>query len=135
MNCLCDLTQFFIYIDITTCPSSTDLAKMFIKHVIMTFDMVAVIVVDANSLFLKDFEKMCTILCIHFWQLSQGNHKGNSSERFLNKNQAIRGNDRGTHKYFLENAKTTQFAWNSVQSITLISLGLFLPLVENSSFH
>ena len=89
---------------------------MAIEHVIMTFNMVAVTVVDVNSLFLKDFEKICTILCIHFCPLYRDKHKGNNTERshrFLNKTQTIGGNDRGTQKCFLKNAKTTQFAWNS----------------------
>ena len=33
--------------------------------------------------------------------------------RFLNKTQAIAGTDRGTHSAILQNAKTSQYAWNS----------------------
>ena len=77
---------------------------------------IAVIVVDADSLFFNDFQNMCTILQIHFWTLSWGNHKGNITlqyHRFLNKTHKIWGNNCGTYQWFLENAKTTQFAWNS----------------------
>ena len=45
-----------------------------------------------------------------------GYHRGLSVERyhrFLNKTQAIVGNNRGTHKVFIQNAKTSQYAWNS----------------------
>ena len=116
LNTLCDLTQFVVCMDVTACQTSSHLAIVFTREVIMTFGMVAVLVVDADSKFLKDFEIMCQILRIHLWPLSRGNHKGNSVERFhrfLNKTQTIRGNDRGTHQIFFENAKTTQFAWNS----------------------
>ena len=33
--------------------------------------------------------------------------------RFLNKTQTIVGQDRGTHHSFIENYKTSQYAWNS----------------------
>ena len=48
--------------------------------------------------------------------MSRGNHKGNSVEhynRFLNKTQTFNGNDRGTNTCYIENAKTSQYAWNS----------------------
>ena len=59
---------------------------------------------------------MCEILKITLWPLSWGNHKGNSVERyhrFLNKTQTIIGQDRGTHHTFVQNVKTSQYAWNS----------------------
>ena len=46
----------------------------------------------------------------------RGNHKGLSVERyrrFLNKTQAIAGEEKGTRFLFTENYKTSQCAWNS----------------------
>ena len=59
---------------------------------------------------------MCTKLGITYWYLSRGNHRGSSVKRyhrFINKAQEIAGNNRGTHKVYLQNAKTSQYAWNS----------------------
>ena len=67
-------------------------------------------------MFKATFQEMCTRLKITLWTLSRGNHKGNSAERyhqFLDKTQAIARNDRGTHKVFIRNAKTSQYAWSS----------------------
>ena len=78
--------------------------------------MVAVVVVDADSKFLHLFKNMCQQLDFIFWPLSRGNHKGNSVEKYhrlLNKTQTIVGADMGTHFSFIENSKTSQYAWNS----------------------
>ena len=59
---------------------------------------------------------MCTPLKLNFWPLSHKNHKGLSVERyhrFLKKTHTIVSQDRGTHHSFLENHKTSQYAWNS----------------------
>ena len=51
-----------------------------------------------------------------FWNLALGNHKGNSVEKyhwFLNKTQDIVGKDHGSHGVFIQNAKTSQCAWES----------------------
>ena len=64
------------------------------EQVILTFGMVAVVVVDTDSRFRSTFEAMCKLLKLIFWPLSRGNHKGNSVERyhrFLNKTQTISG--------------------------------------------
>ena len=58
---------------------------------------------------------MCTTLGIIYWPLARGNHKGISIEKyhcFLNKTQAIAGQDRRTHDVFLHNTKTSQYACN-----------------------
>ena len=58
---------------------------------------------------------MCKHLKLTYWALSRGNHKGMSVEhyhRFLNKTQAIMGNDKNTHLTYLQNANTSQYAWN-----------------------
>ena len=80
--------------------------------------MVAVVVVDANSLFRSTFEAIYKLLKLKFWPLSRGKHRGNSIERyhrFLNKNQTISGQDRGTHEVFHQNIKTSQYIWNSAR--------------------
>ena len=84
------------------------------EQVILTFGMVTVVSVDADSRFRSTFEAMCKLLKLTFWPLSRRNHKGNSVERyhrFLNK--TISGQDRGTHEVFHQNIKTSQYAWNS----------------------
>jgi len=78
--------------------------------------MCSVVVVDDGSTFKHVFKLMCEALSIIYWCLSRGNHRGNSVERyhrFLNKTQAIAGNDRGTHQVYIQNAQTSQYAWNS----------------------
>ena len=53
---------------------------------------------------------------INHWCISRGNHRSNSVERyhrFLNKTQVINGNSRGTHDIYIQNAKTSQYTWNS----------------------
>ena len=92
------------------------LGKLFLENVVFTFGMVSVVVVDAESKFLGMFEEMCKAFGFKFWALSRGNHKGNRVEkyhRFLNKTQTIVGQERGTHLSFIENCKTSQYAWNS----------------------
>ena len=115
MNAMCDLTQFVVS-TLVDDATSENLARLFMENVVLSFGMVAVVVVDADSKFLNDFKTMCDVLKITFWPLSRGNHKGNSVERyhrFLNKTQTIVGQDRGTHHTFLQNMKTSQYAWNS----------------------
>ena len=85
-------------------------------NVVLTFGICSVVVVDSDSKFMDVFEEMCSKLNIVFWSLSRGNHKGLSVERyhrFLNKTQTIAGNERGTHLTILQNAKLSQYAWNS----------------------
>lgn len=115
LNCMCDLTQFVVS-EITESPNASILAKTFMDHVILTFGICSVIVVDADSKFKDVFKEMCKKLNIHFWPLSRGNNKGLIVEkyhRFLNKTQTIAGNERGTHLTILQNAKLSQYAWNS----------------------
>ena len=70
--------------------------------------MVAVEVIYAESRFRGAFGSMCKCLQIKFWPLSHGRHKGNSVEKyhqFLNKKQAIAGQDSGSHDVFIRNRK------------------------------
>ena len=115
MNAMCDLTQFVVS-SATENPTAESLAQTFMEDVVLTFGMVAVVVVDADSKFLREFEEMCKALKMVFWPLARGNHKAMRVEcyhRFLNKTQTIVGQDRGTHETFVQNAKTSQYAWNS----------------------
>ena len=115
LNCMCDLTQFVVC-TVVTDPDSAYLAKVFMESVVLSFGMVAVVVVDADSKFRGVFEELCNILKLVFWPLARGNHKGLSVERFhrfFNKTQTICGNDRCTHESFTTNIKTSQYAWNS----------------------
>ena len=115
MNTMCDLTKFVVSILVEEATSEM-LGKLFMEQAVFTFGMVAVVVMDADSNFLGLFEEMCRALGLKCWPLSRGNHKGNSVEkyqRFLDKTQTIVGEDRGTHHSFIENSKTSQYAWNS----------------------
>ena len=105
INAMCDLNQFVVS-TVTYDVRSHVLAKIFMEEVILSFCMVPVVVVDADSRFLSAFEEACKILKIKFWPLARSNHKGLSVERyhrFLNKTQAIVGQDRGTQKVFEQN--------------------------------
>jgi hypothetical protein len=115
LNSMCDLTQFVIS-TVTYNTTALELSQLFMSNVVLSFGMCAVIVVDEGSNFKGVFQEMCSILKITCWPLARGNHKGLSVERyhrFLNKTQAIAGNDRGTHETFVQNSKTSQYAWNS----------------------
>ena len=62
------------------------------------------------------FEQMCKTLGFTFWPLSRGDYKALSIERyyrFLNETQTIVGQNCWTYQIFLENCKTSQYAWNS----------------------
>ena len=115
MNSMCDISQFVVS-SATTDITAANLAQLFMKDVVLSFGMCSVVVVDDGSTFKHVFKLMCNALSITYWCLSRGNHRGNSVERyhrFLNKTQAIAGNDRGTHQVYIQNAKTSQYAWNS----------------------
>jgi hypothetical protein len=115
MNTMCDMSQFVVS-SITFDITALQLSQLFMSDVVLTFGMCAVLVVDEGSSFKSVFQEMCSILKITCWPLARGNHKGLGVEkyhRFLNKTQAIAGNDRGTHETFVQNAKTSQYAWNS----------------------
>ena len=78
--------------------------------------MVVIIVVYAECWFKIVFKYMCAALGIIYWPLARGNHKGINIEKyhlFLKKTQSISGQDRVTHEVFLQNKKTSQYAWNS----------------------
>ena len=115
MNCMYNLTQVVISIIVKE-DNYTKVGKLFMEQVVLSFDMEAVVVVDADSKFLNFFKDTCKRLNINVWPLSRGNHKGMSVEhyhRFLNKTQTINGEDRGLHHTFIENSKTSQYVWNS----------------------
>ena len=70
---------------------------------------------DTGSRLIGAFEAIFKCLQITFWNLSHINHKLNSVEnchRFLNKTQAISGQDRVSRDVFIINAKTSQYTCN-----------------------
>jgi len=81
LNCMCDLTQFVISTIVTDSISSS-LAKVFMEQVVLSYRMVAVIIVDVDSKFHGSFSTMCNLLNITFWPLACYNHKGLSIERY-----------------------------------------------------
>ena len=54
LNCMCDLTQFVVSVVVSD-ENAERISKLFMEHVVLTFGMVAVIVVDADSKFLSTF--------------------------------------------------------------------------------
>ena len=115
MSSMCDLTQFIVSSPTPDIDTAL-LAQFFVFDVIMTFGMCSVVVIDDGSTFKSVFIKIYISFNINHWCLSCGNHKINSVERyrrFLNKTQAINGNDRGTYDIYIQNYKTSQYAWNS----------------------
>ena len=85
------------------------------EEVVLSFGMVSVVIIDTDNRPRGAFEEMCKFLQIIFWPLSRVNHKGNSVEKyhhFLNKTQAIAGQDCVRHDVFIVNAKTSQYSWN-----------------------
>ena len=86
------------------------------EQVVLSFGMVALILVDADSKFLGVFQAMCTTLDIELWPLARGNHKGLlvvKYHRYLNKTQTITGAETSTYLSFTENYKISQYGWNS----------------------
>jgi len=81
LNAMCNLTQFVISSVVENLTAEV-LAQALMEDVVLTFGMVAVVVVDADSKFLHVFEEMCTELKIMLWPLARGNHKGNSVEKY-----------------------------------------------------
>ena len=83
---------------------------------VLSFGMVVILIIDADSRFKSIFKDMCAVLGIIYWPLAFGNQKSMSVEKyhlFLNKIQAIAGQYRDTHDVFLRHAKTSQYACNS----------------------
>ena len=79
--------------------------------------MVAVVGGDTGSRFIGAFEAMFKCLQIILWYLARGNHKVNIIEKyhkFPKKIQAVAGKYCGSHDVFIQNAKTSQYAWKSV---------------------
>ena len=112
---MCDLTQFLIS-SITINTKVESLAKLFMEEVMLSFGMVSVVLLDTDSRFRCVFEAMFKFLQIILWLLARGNHKVNSAKtyhRFLNKTQAIEGQDDDGRDVFIQNAKTSQYTWNS----------------------
>ena len=64
MNSMCDLTQFVVSTLVEN-ASSEILAQLFMETVVLSFGMVAVVVVDADSKFLGIFKEMLLKICHH----------------------------------------------------------------------
>ena len=65
LNCMCDLIQFIVSC-IMIDTRSEALSKIFMEKIILTFGMVAVVVMDADSRFRSTFEAMCKLLKLTF---------------------------------------------------------------------
>ena len=96
---MCDISEFVVSsptVDLT----ATHLVQLFVSDIIMTFGMCSVLIIDNRRSFKGLFIIMGEALDLKYWCLSWGNHKGKSVERFhifLNKTQAIAGDDLSMH--------------------------------------
>ena len=87
MNAMSYVTQFFVS-TVTTETHAEHPTKILMNNFVLSFGMVAIPVVDTRICFKSVFKGMCAALGIVYWNLSCGNHKGTSIERyhfFLNK--------------------------------------------------
>ena len=83
---------------------------------VLSFGMVAVLLINEYSRFRGAFEATCKCLQITFWPLAHVNCKEKGIEkyhRFLKKTQTIAGKDFGSHDIFIQNEKKSHYAWNS----------------------
>ena len=61
INCMCDL--IFLISSFISALAALSLEKLFIENVIFTFGMAGVLVIYSGSKLMKEFSKICTILC------------------------------------------------------------------------
>ena len=137
LNNMCDLMQFFVS-TINTETHAEHLTKTFIENAVLLFSIVAILVDGAVSQFKNVFKDLCVSLGIIYWPLARGNHKYIFVEKyhcFLNKNQAIAGQYRGTHDVHNQNKKTLSTPGIEPQSTAHIFSEVFLLLVRNSVYH
>jgi len=80
LNYMCDFTEFIVS-SLVHDPNAAVLAEIFMREVVLSFGMVAVIVVNAYNKLRGAFEEVCNNLKITFCPLMRGNHKGNIVER------------------------------------------------------
>ena len=79
---MCDLTQFVVS-TIVTNPTSHLLAKLFMEQVVLTFGLVAVVVVDADSKFLNVFRSMIRkLLSRHIFTIRRTNYERFYDEQY-----------------------------------------------------
>ena len=136
MNDMCILTQFVVYINLAN-QTALYLVKKIMKRIVLKFGMVDVVVVNADSKYLKNNKALWYVFGITFHALVglSGNHKGLHVELFhwfMNKTQKMCDNDCGTHKNFVSITKTLQYPWKVHQSIILISFVVW-PLQDTIS--
>ena len=68
------------------------LAKNFMENVVLSFGMVAILLIDITSPFKSVIKDIFTSNGLIYWNLARGNHKAMSVEKyhhFLNKTQEI----------------------------------------------
>ena len=84
--------------------TAAHLAQLFCADVIFSFGMCSVVAIAGGGSFKNVLMDMCKKLGLTYWVLSSGNHEENSVKHyywFLNKTQAIVGNNRGTHDVYI----------------------------------
>ena len=74
LNAMCDLTQFVISTIITE-THAEHLVKPWMDNIVLSFGMVTILVVDANSWFKIIFKDMFIALVIIYWPPVRGNQK------------------------------------------------------------
>ena len=78
---MCDRTGFVIITD-TAHITTEALVHTFMQEFLLKVGLCGLIVVDAGSTFLGQFEAMCQILSICLHATARGNHKAVSVEHF-----------------------------------------------------
>ena len=68
LNIMCDLTPFVI-LSITTSTLADFLAILFMEKVVLSYIMIEIWVIDADSRFKGTLEDMCKTLSITYWPL------------------------------------------------------------------
>ena len=96
MNYMCDLKHFVIS-SITFDIISTNLSRLFVSKVVLSFRICSGVFVDDGNTFKKAFKKINRSLKSTYWIIFKGNHMFLNILLFFNKIQTIHVNGRGTH--------------------------------------
>ena len=111
MNVICDSTQFVIVVLVPNEIVAT-LAKYFMQHVLLKFDICYLIILDDGSPFKGIFTAMCKTLNTNFDILAKRNHKFLLVEKFYRfvNSITIAAEDRRTNDVFI----AVGYVWNSL---------------------
>ena len=107
------------------------------EEVVLSFGIIAVVVVHTDSRFTGAFESICKFLQIKFWPLARGNHKVNSVEnyhQFLKKHKILQDKIVVVMIYLFKTQKHLRTCGTAPQSMIPIWCTVLQLLVDNSYF-